>query len=78
VTERVLNRQPIHNLLNKPRTTGFLIDEKQKYKRRVLTEEKLDDIRARLEYTPRKSLKCIAQESGLSKSDVGRETVAEA
>jgi hypothetical protein len=34
----------------------------------VLTEEKLDDIGDRLEHTPRKSLKCLAQETGMSKS----------
>jgi hypothetical protein len=43
---------------------GFVIDKKQKYKRRVLTEEKLDDIGTRLEHTPRKSLKRLAQETG--------------
>jgi hypothetical protein len=34
----------------------------------VLIEEKLDDIGARLEYTPRKPLKRLAQETGVSKS----------
>jgi hypothetical protein len=34
----------------------------------VLTEEKLDDIEARLEHTPRKSLQCLAQEIEVSKS----------
>jgi hypothetical protein len=33
----------------------------------VLTEEKLDDVGARLEHTPRKSLKCLAKETGVSK-----------
>jgi hypothetical protein len=51
--ERVPSRQIIHNLVNKRRSTGFLIDKKQKHKRRVLIEEKLDDTGARLEYTPR-------------------------
>jgi hypothetical protein len=45
------------SLVNKLRTMGLLIDIKQKHKRRVLTEEKLDNIGARLEHTPRKSLK---------------------
>jgi hypothetical protein len=36
----------------------------------VLTEEKLDDMGARLEGTPRKSLKRLAQETGMSKSNV--------
>jgi hypothetical protein len=33
----------------------------------MLTEEKLDDIGARLEHTPIKSLKRLAQETGVSK-----------
>jgi hypothetical protein len=43
------------------------MDRKQKHKRRVLPEEKLDDIGARREHTPRKSLKRLAQETGVSK-----------
>jgi hypothetical protein len=65
--ERVPSRETIHNLVNKLTTTALLIDEKQKHKRRVLTE-KLDYIGARLEHTPRKSLKRLAQETGVSKS----------
>jgi hypothetical protein len=57
--ERVPSRQTIHNLVNKLITMGLLIDKKQKHKRRVLTE-KLHDIGARLEHTPRKSLKRLA------------------
>jgi hypothetical protein len=34
------------NLVNKLRTIGLLIDKKHKHRRRVLTEEKLDDIGA--------------------------------
>jgi hypothetical protein len=66
--ERVSSRKTIHNLINKLRTTWFLIDRKQKRKRRVLTEEKLDPIGARLEHTPVKSLKGLAQETGVPKS----------
>jgi hypothetical protein len=47
---------------------GLLIDKKQKHKRRVLTEEKLHYMGARLEHTPRKSLKRLAQETLVSKS----------
>jgi hypothetical protein len=65
--ERVPSRQTIHNFVSKLRITGFLIDKKQKRKRRVLTE-KLHDTGARLEHTPRKSLKRLAQETGVSKS----------
>jgi biotin operon repressor len=42
--ERVLSRQTIHNLVNKLRSLGLLIHKKQKHKRRVLTEDKLDDM----------------------------------
>jgi hypothetical protein len=66
--ERVPSRQTIHNLVNKLRIKGLSIEQKQKHKRRVLTEEKLDDIVAKLKHTPRKSLKCLAQETGVSKS----------
>jgi hypothetical protein len=66
--ERVPSRQTIHNLVNKFKTTGLLIDKEQKHKRRVLIEEKLDDIATRLEHTPSKSLKCLALEIGVSKS----------
>jgi hypothetical protein len=51
--ERVPSRQTIHNLVNKLRSTGVGIDKKQTCKRRVLTEENLDDIGATLEQTPR-------------------------
>jgi hypothetical protein len=56
LNEIVPSRQTIHSLVNKLRTTGLLIDKKQKYKRPVLTE-KLRDIGFRLEHAPRKSLK---------------------
>jgi hypothetical protein len=54
--------------MNKLRTTGLLIDKKQKHMCQVLTEEKLYDIGARLEHTPRKSLKHLAQGTEKSKS----------
>jgi hypothetical protein len=52
---------------------GLLIDKRQKHKRQVLTE-KLHDIGARLEHTPRKSLKCLAQETEVSKCSARMET----
>jgi transposase len=54
--EEFPSRQTIHNLVNKLRSTGLLIDKRQKNKNEMLTEKKLDDIGARLEHTPRKSL----------------------
>jgi hypothetical protein len=65
--ERLLSRQTIHNLVSKLRTMGLLRDKKLKHKCQVLTQEKLDDIGSRLEHTPRKSLKCPAQETGVLK-----------
>jgi hypothetical protein len=66
--ERVPSRQKVHNLVNKLRTAGLLINKKHKQRCWVLTEEKLDDIGTRLEHTPRRSLKHLAQETGVSKS----------
>jgi transposase len=53
--ERVPSRLTIHNLVNKIRSTGLLINKKQKHERRELIEEKLDDIEARLEHTATKN-----------------------
>jgi hypothetical protein len=46
--KRVPSRQTIHNSVNKLRTMGLLLDKKQNHKCQVLTEEKLDDIGARI------------------------------
>jgi hypothetical protein len=55
--------------VNKLRRTVFLTDKKQKHKCRVLPEKKFDVTGARLEHTPRKSLKHLDQETGVSKSN---------
>jgi hypothetical protein len=65
--ERVSSSHTVQILVNKLRT-GLLIDKKLKHKCQMLTEERLDVIGAILEYTPRKSLKRLAQETGVSKS----------
>jgi transposase len=54
--------------VNKIRSSGLLIDKKQKHKRRILTGEKLENIRARLQHTPTKSLKRVAQDNEVSHS----------
>jgi transposase len=66
--EIIPSRQTVHNLVNKLTTTGLLMRKKRKHMHQMLNEEKLDDIGARLERTPRKSLKRLAQETGVSKS----------
>jgi transposase len=63
---RVPTRYAIHYLVNKVRKTGVLRDSKPKRQRRVLTEEKLDEIGALFEQSPRMSLNRIAQETGVS------------
>jgi hypothetical protein len=50
----------IHELINKVRSTGSLLDKKTAKKYSVLTKEKLDKIRARLEHIPQKLLICLA------------------
>jgi hypothetical protein len=72
--ERVPSRQTIHNFMNKLTTTGLSTDKKTKHKCRALTEEKLTDTGARLEHTPRKSLKRLPQETGVSKSSARKAT----
>jgi AraC-like DNA-binding protein len=39
---------------------------KRQSKRNVLTEEKVEDIQAQLQVSPRKSLRRLAQETGVS------------
>jgi hypothetical protein len=53
---------------------GLLRDKKQKHKCQVLAEVKLADAGARLEHTHKESLKHVAQESGVSKSNARRAT----
>jgi transposase len=61
--------------IKKVRSTGSLLDKKpDKKKRRALTEEKLDEIGARLENTPKISVRRLAQETGISKSSATRAT----
>jgi hypothetical protein len=65
-------------LAHKLRTTGLLIDKKNKYKHRVLTEEKSDDTGARLEHTPRKSLKRLTRDWTVKVQCNNSNTIAEA
>jgi hypothetical protein len=44
---------------------GSVCDIKKQSKRIVLTEGKVWDIEARLQISPRKSLRCLAQETGV-------------
>jgi hypothetical protein len=53
---------------------GSLLDKRPDRKRNVLTEETLGDIGAGLETSPRKSLKRLEQETGVSRTSEGRAT----
>jgi hypothetical protein len=66
------SRQSIHYLVSKPKTTASLLDKRPDRKRTVLTEDKLDDIGARLETLPIKYLKRVAQEASVLKTSARR------
>lgn len=66
----VPSKSTIHRLVSKFRETGSVIKKKRKPTRRVLLEETLDDIGARLEASPGKSLRQLSKETGVSKSSV--------
>ena len=51
---RVPNRVAVRLLVNKFRETGSILDKKINVKRRVLTEQKLEEIGERLENSPQK------------------------
>ena len=54
--------------------TGSVKNRKENRRRHVFKEETLDEIGERLEHTPQKSLKRLAQETGVSVSSVQRAT----
>lgn len=68
------HRDTVRKLVNKFRDTGSILDKKRRVKRRVLTEEKLDEVGERLEHTPKKSLRRLAQETGISKTSAWKAT----
>ncbi|KAJ4447010.1 hypothetical protein ANN_08998 [Periplaneta americana] len=70
----VPSAKTIRRLANKCKETGSVNNRKINRKRSVLTEEKLDEIGERLEQTPQKSLKRLAQETGISQSSARNAT----
>ena len=62
------SRQTVHKLVNKFETTGSVLNKKRHRTKTVLTEAKLDYIGAILEHSPQKSLKTLAQQTGMSVS----------
>ena len=70
----VPDRTTICRLFKKFNETGSVANKKPRVNKRVLTEEKLDEIAFRLEISPRKSLRRLAQEVGVSKTSVQHAT----
>ena len=53
----------VRKRVTKFRETGSILDKKQRVNKRVLTEEKLDEVGERLEHTLQKSLQRLVQET---------------
>ncbi|PSN34822.1 hypothetical protein C0J52_23266 [Blattella germanica] len=68
-------RETVRCLVNKLRTTGSLNNATtRKRKRKILTEEKINDINTSLVRSPKKSVRRVAQQVGISKTSVHRAT----
>ena len=63
---RAPHRVTVRKLVNRFRETGSVLDRKPQRTRHVLTEENLDEIGQTLERSPRKSLRRLSQETGVS------------
>ena len=62
------SREAVRLLVNKFRETGSILDKKRRVERRVLNNAKLDDIGERLQRSPKKSLRELAQETQVSQT----------
>jgi transposase len=71
---RIPASSTILRLVKKVRSTGSFLDKKYTRQNAVLTDETLDEIGARLEHSPRKSLTRLAQQAQVSKTTVWRAT----
>lgn len=67
-------RETVRRHVNRLRETGSVLDKKRIVTRRVLTEEKLDEIGQKLEQSPRKSLSRLSQETGVSQFSAWKAT----
>ncbi|PSN39785.1 hypothetical protein C0J52_19459 [Blattella germanica] len=70
----VPSRRAILLIAKKFNETGCVTDREKNRRPHVLTEGKLDEIRAALERSPGKSLRQAAQETGISVASVRRAT----
>ena len=70
----VPNREAVRLIVNKFKEMGSIINKKRIVKRRMLTEQKLEEIGERLENWPQKSLRRLAQETDISKASAWKAT----
>ena len=70
----VPNNTTITRLINKFRETGSVQDRKSTGRPSVLTEQVLDNVKQRLTASPRKSLRKLSVQAGLSLSSTFRAT----
>ena len=64
-------KNTILRLVKRFNETGSVNDRVRKQTRRILTEAKLDEISAALHESPRKSSRCLAQQTGVCKASAG-------
>ena len=60
--------EAVRLLVNEFRDTGSILDKERNVKRRVLTEQKLEEIGEMLENSPQKSLRRLAQQTDIAKA----------
>jgi hypothetical protein len=68
--ETVPARQSIHYTVSRLKTAQSPLGKKPDRRQTVLVAEKLDKIGARLKTSPRKCLKCVAEETSVSRTSV--------
>jgi hypothetical protein len=71
---RIPDSSTILRFVKKVLSTGSFLDKKYTRQNAVLTEETLDEIGARLEHSPLKSLARLAQQAQVSKTTAWRAT----
>jgi hypothetical protein len=71
---RIPASSTILRLVKKVHSTGSFLGKKYTRQNAVLTEETLDEIGARFEHSPRKSLARLAQQAQVSKTTAWRAT----
>ena len=67
----LISKNTILRLVNRFNETGSFNDRVRKQTRRILTEAKIAEISAALHGSPRKSLRCLAQQTGVCEASAG-------